>query len=96
MGGKGGSPSFRISLFCLTPLLIRLTPPHVRRVDVHDYLSIASHVVLQIIFLAALFIKLHGDITTHASAKLAAAVLDFDSVNSIVRLPEPNLSCNLG
>ena len=53
---------------------------------VHNYLSISSHVGLQMIFLGALLVKLHDDFTEYASTEVAFLVLSFRSSDHILTL----------
>ena len=79
-----------LRLFCallmttLGAILIPLIRPY--KTVVHNYISISSHLALQMIFLCALLMKMHDDVTEHSNAEVAFLVLSFHSSSHILTL----------
>ena len=65
---------------CITSLLM----PYRRKA--HDFLSVITHVLLQILFLCALLVKLHGDISRELGTFAAGVILAFSDATHVVTL----------
>ena len=52
----------------------------------HDYMSCATQLILQLVFVGALLINIFTNITEYADADTAAKILSFDSTSQIVTM----------